>query len=365
MFKKLLCGVVAAALVMTAAPVLPVNSTVSSAEAVKVTNGSLKKAGWWTEFSDSWKLEKGKQLTLKFTHESDFAQPYHIFVGVLSSTADGLKTPASRPANYFEYAVVRGDLYGWSTSTKVCAADQNTGSGDATTFKAGTQMSYDGKVIAYTTDFDRNWDTLKEVLKNADVTLTLQRGDTAAKMIVDAVSRTDATKKINYTATISLGKTQDTDSAADADLYFTLTAEQAAVNISSADISDITGDTQITAPPTGTGTPNTNNNNGQPSVNQSATLKAKITAKKGKKSVSKVTVKKGKKVTLKVSVVPKKAKLSLGKLSKKQKKIATVTFKNKKLTIKGKKKGKVTVKITSARLGVYKKTTKSIKVTVK
>lgn len=362
MFKKLLCGVVAAAMVMTAVPVLPANTTVADAAAVAVTNGSLKKAGWWTEFSDSWKVEKGKQLTLKFTHESDFVQPYHIFVGVLTNTAEGLKTPTGRPANYFEYAVVRGDLYGWSTSTKVCAADQNTGSGDATTFKAGTQMSYDGKVIAYTTDFDRNWDTLKEVLKNADVTLTLQRGDTAAKMIVDAVSRTDATKKINYTATISLGTTKDTDSAANGDLYFTMTAEQAAVNISSADISDIPSDSQITAPPTGTGTPNTPVT---PGPSTAATQKAKFTVKKGKKKVSSVTVKKGKKVTLKVTVIPSKAKLTLNKLTKKQKKIATVTFKKGKLTIKGKKKGNVTVKITSSKQGVYKKTTKSIKVKVK
>ena len=64
-------------------------------------------------------------------------------------------------------------------------------------------------------------------------------------------------------------------------------------------------------------------------------------------------------------MIPSKAKLSLVKLTKKQKKIATVTFKKGKLTIKGKKKGNVTVKITSSRQGVYKKTTKSIKVTVK
>ncbi len=131
--------------------------------------------------------------------------------------------------------------------------------------------------------------------------------------------------------------------------------------------------TDIKALTTATTDPNavSGNNNNQNTTQTGGTTgsvakrKAKFTVKKGKKKVSKVTVKKGKKVTLKITVVPSKAKLTLGKLTKKQKKIAAVTFKKGKLTIKGKKKGKVTVKITSSKKGVYKKTTKAIKVTVK
>lgn len=134
--------------------------------------------------------------------------------------------------------------------------------------------------------------------------------------------------------------------------------------LSATDIKALT--TATTDPNAVSGNGQSNNQGGTSNVGGTvASKKAKITAKKGKKSVSKVTVKKGKKVTLKVTVTPKKAKLTLGKLTKKQKKIATATFKKGKLTIKGKKKGKITVKITSSKQGVYKKTTKSIKVTVK
>lgn len=131
-----------------------------------------------------------------------------------------------------------------------------------------------------------------------------------------------------------------------------------------ADIKALTTATTDPNAVSGTGGGTTGGQDNKPSGSV-ASRKAKITVKKGKKSVSKVTVKKGKKATLKVTVVPTAAKLSLGKLSKKQKKIATATFKKGKLTIKGKKKGKVTLKITSSKQGVYKKTTKSIKVTVK
>lgn len=86
-----------------------------------------------------------------------------------------------------------------------------------------------------------------------------------------------------------------------------------------------------------------------------------ITIKNGKKAVKKntVTVKKKKSVKLTVSVNPKNSGITIGKLSKKQKKIATVTFKKGKLTIKGKKKGTVKVKITSG------KATKTLTVKVK
>lgn len=58
-------------------------------------------------------------------------------------------------------------------------------------------------------------------------------------------------------------------------------------------------------------------------------------------------------------------KLSLAKLSKKSKKILRADLKNGTLTIKGKKKGKVTLKIAAAKTNTYKKASKSIKITVK
>lgn len=87
-----------------------------------------------------------------------------------------------------------------------------------------------------------------------------------------------------------------------------------------------------------------------------------ITVKNGKnivKNKKTVAVNKKKSVKLTVSVKPKNAGITVKKLSKKENKIASVTYKKGKLTIKGKKKGTITVKITSG------KTTHSIKVKVK
>ena len=86
-----------------------------------------------------------------------------------------------------------------------------------------------------------------------------------------------------------------------------------------------------------------------------------FTLKQGKKKFTKnkLTVKKNKKVVLTVAVKPSKSGISLSKLSKKQKTIASVTLKKGKLTIKGKKKGNLTVTLKSG------KATKKIKVTVK
>lgn len=99
-------------------------------------------------------------------------------------------------------------------------------------------------------------------------------------------------------------------------------------------------------------------------ITQKVTVTVKnptISMKQGKKKFtkSKLTVKKKKKVVLTVSVKPSKSGISLSKLSKKDKKVASVTLKKGKLTIKGKAKGKLTVTIKSG------KATKKIKVTVK
>ena len=86
-----------------------------------------------------------------------------------------------------------------------------------------------------------------------------------------------------------------------------------------------------------------------------------ITIKNGKKKFtkSKLTVKRKKKVVLAVTVNPKNSGISITKLTKKQKKIASVTLKKGKITIKGKKRGSFTLKIKSG------KATKKIKITVK
>ena len=140
-------------------------------------------------------------------------------------------------------------------------------------------------------------------------------------------------------------------------------------------LSDLDSPTSPTQKPQQTATPNDSSQSQQtvtpePSKTQNnikakvSLKKARIVVKKGKKIVTKMTVKRGKKATLKVSVNS-KTKIMLNKLSKKDKKVATVTLKGGKLVIKGKKKGKITLKLTARQTEKYKKTTKRIKLTIK
>ena len=95
------------------------------------------------------------------------------------------------------------------------------------------------------------------------------------------------------------------------------------------------------------------------------TLKnASITVKKGKKKVSTVTVKKKKTVTITVSANS-GAKVYFNKLSKANAKKVKVTLENKKLTIKGLKKGTVKVKLLAKKTSKYKAASKTIKIKVK
>lgn len=84
-----------------------------------------------------------------------------------------------------------------------------------------------------------------------------------------------------------------------------------------------------------------------------------IAVKKGKKKISSITVRKKKTVRLTVSVTPMGSGISLKKLSKKEKKVVKINLKKGKLTIKGKKKGKVTLMVQSG------EAVKKIKVTVR
>ncbi len=83
-----------------------------------------------------------------------------------------------------------------------------------------------------------------------------------------------------------------------------------------------------------------------------------VTVKKAKKSVASIKLKAGKSVNLSVTVKPAKSGIALAKLSAKDKKIVTARIKGGKLMIKAKKKGRVTLKITSG------KAKKNIRVTV-
>ena len=99
--------------------------------------------------------------------------------------------------------------------------------------------------------------------------------------------------------------------------------------------------------------------------NKKPSLKtSKIIIKNKGKALNSVSIKTKKSVKLTVSVNS-KAKIKLAKLSKKDGKIAKVTFNGNRLFIKGIKKGKLAVKLTTNKTASYKAASKIIKVTVK
>lgn len=97
---------------------------------------------------------------------------------------------------------------------------------------------------------------------------------------------------------------------------------------------------------------------------KSARKNITITVKRAGKSVGRVTIKRKKKAILEVSSVPKE-KCSLAKLSKKSKKIIGAKLKGNKLILRGKKKGKATLRITAAARDNYRRGVKVVKIIVK
>lgn len=61
---------------------------------------------WWTQFSDYYKVEPGKTMTIEFDHYTGGKELYHTFAAVLASAERGA-------AGYEEYVVMRADGYAW------------------------------------------------------------------------------------------------------------------------------------------------------------------------------------------------------------------------------------------------------------
>lgn len=61
---------------------------------------------WWTQFSDYYKVEPGKTMTIEFDHYTGGKELYHTFAAVLASAERGA-------AGYEEYVAMRADGYAW------------------------------------------------------------------------------------------------------------------------------------------------------------------------------------------------------------------------------------------------------------
>lgn len=247
MFKKILAVAMATAMVFSVAQVAPANTTVADAAAQTITKATVGAEdltqGFWTDFSDDWKLEDKKKMTIEFEHHSNFTNAWDVYALILTnSPADAKKAQADRPASYLEYIVNRADLWSWSSTS---AMGTNTGAVDGSA--AGQQASLDGSSVVYTNDFALDWTKFQDVMKDANVKMVLERSGNTVKVTVDAASTSDATNKINYTVTTSVAKDATTTELSDVNVMFT--CEKACLKFKSVDISDITGNLVIEKPP--------------------------------------------------------------------------------------------------------------------
>ena len=115
--------------------------------------------GWWTAFSDSYKLAKNESVTFEFENYSNKQNNWNNFL--VAATND-----VERNADgYKEYFIMRADNYCWGTYGNSNPDDAN--------YYAG---------YVFTNNY--NWDTFKDDLDGATVKLTVSRN--AAKITAHA-----------------------------------------------------------------------------------------------------------------------------------------------------------------------------------
>ncbi|MCR5031601.1 MAG: LamG domain-containing protein [Lachnospiraceae bacterium] len=132
-----------------------------TAKAGGITVGALDRTTpFWTEFSDIFAIPEGESVTKTFTNYTNGAENWTNFLAILQSTPTGHS--ADTTEGYGEYAVLRADNWGWGAG-------------------------YDGIATA---ECDWNWDSFKEDMDGAKITITFtNNGDTAdVAFIAETVS---------------------------------------------------------------------------------------------------------------------------------------------------------------------------------
>lgn len=154
--------------------------------------------GWWSAFSDYYTLTGDGSVTISFTNYSDKANNWDNWLCVCASDAE------RQADGYVEYFVMRSDNYGWGPTW-------NT----ATNPETGTLLS------------NYNWDTFKEDLDSATVSLTLTRKGETLKMRANTTTTTGTRYYESWEQTVTdLPET----------IRFFLTTEKGHLDITSASV---------------------------------------------------------------------------------------------------------------------------------
>lgn len=347
--KKLLALAMAAIVGMTSAPAVYHNVVVAEAAVGDATAKEVSiPGGYGTTNSGNETMKGDFELVYRFVNVTQDSSANWFNFGV--ELTDG--------ANFIS---TRADNFGWF------ANDWDT----------------DGSTMTWGDGAD-NWDEFREVMKMAGVTATVKRQGNTVTVTNDIISYSESDpKEYHFVCTCEMKNLPE-------ELTVHLTGEKVDLFDISAELVEQPSEPTVapteepTAAPTTAPTEEptaapteeptaapTEEPTSAPSEEPTAApteepeLKAaSITVKNGSKKVSAVTVKKGKTVKLAVSANS-KAKVTAAKLSKKDAKVAKVTLSGNKLTVKGLKKGKVSVKLTAKKTASYKAASKTVKVTVK
>ncbi len=157
-----------------------ITETPEEPEGIVVGNTDCS-SGWWTAFSDTFKVEAGTSKTVTFKNYTNGVEVWNNYIVILQNVADA--HGAAENAAYKEYAVMRADNWGWG-------------------------LGFDN--IA-TKEFNWIFDTLKTDMQGATVELTVSNhGETAD--VVANITTANGTEYYQKYLGIAL----------DGDLYFCL-----------------------------------------------------------------------------------------------------------------------------------------------
>ena len=179
-----------------AEPVAAVITTIDS-NAVAVVGAPTCDNGFWSSFSDSYKLKDGGTITMKFNNYSSGFENYHNYVlGFCNTKTTASKAPSlDNYGGYAEYGVVRGDAWGWG-------------------FPEGQDPTF---------EFDWDWEEFSTIMMDAEITLEISRNN--GDIAIDGVVVDAAGKEYSY-------KVAGTTSATEADdMYVFVTNEKSYIEI--------------------------------------------------------------------------------------------------------------------------------------
>lgn len=231
MKKKFLAIALAAAMALTVAPAMPANTTVAEAAETKVINidktigNEDLTSGFWTAFSDLYKIEDGGSYTFNFDVYGGAEAWNNFFMAFTNENALNVLNETS--ANYKEFAVVRADSWGW-------------GGGDNLALN-GTPITYSNTLV----DTTENWvSALIEIMKKATVSLNVTRTGDDIAIVADVKGKEDETKAFTYKANFTAGYEDGTSAT---DIYMAIGVDTSYIKpsveetVTTSDISETVG----------------------------------------------------------------------------------------------------------------------------